>query len=302
MKILTSGSSGLIGSALVRRLADQGHQVARLVRSQPQPDQPEIQWDPAADRLDASVLEGFDAVVHLAGESIARGRWTEARKSRILQSRVQGTQLIARTLARVAPRPKVLVAASAIGFYGDRGEEELDEGSPPGSGFLADVCRQWESAARCAREAGIRVVHVRFGMVLSVVGGALARMLPIFRLGLGGRLGSGRQYVSWITRDDAVGAILHVIRTDSLHGPVNAVAPQPVTNRQFARALGRALRRPAFLPAPSFALRVMLGQMAGELLLSSTRAVPRRLLDSGFAFGDPDLEGALERLLHGGLR
>ena len=299
MKILISGASGLIGSALTGKLTDAGHEVTRLVRSSAVAEHREIAWDPAGARLDAAALGGFGAVVHLAGESIAQGRWTNAKKERIRSSRVLGTQLLVQTLARLSRPPQVLVSASAIGYYGDRGDEELDEGSPPGSGFLPDVCRQWEAAAEPAREAGIRVVHPRIGLVLSVSGGALAKMLPVFRLGLGGPIGSGRQYVSWITLDDLVGTICHVIATDSLSGPVNAVAPAPTTNREFARALGRALRRPARLPAPALALRAMLGQMADELLLASTRVIPRRLMDSGFAFGDPDLEGAFRRLLAG---
>jgi uncharacterized protein (TIGR01777 family) len=244
-------------------------------------------------------LEGFDAVVHLAGESIAEGRWTEAKRGRIRDSRVQGTRVLADTLARLIHPPKVFLCASAVGFYGSRGDEELDEESPAGSGFLSDVCREWESACRPAVEAGIRVVNLRLGMVLSTRGGALAKMLPIFRLGLGGRLASGRQYVSWITLDDVVEAIQFVMATDSLEGPVNAVAPGAVTNREFTRVLGRVLRRPAILPAPAFALRCVLGQMAQELLLASTRALPRRLLEAGFAFRDPDLEGALGRVVRG---
>ena len=300
MKVLVSGASGFVGSRLTARLTDDGHQVTRLVRSHPKPERAEIQWDAAAGGLEPSALAGFDAVVHLAGENISQGRWTDAKKARIRHSRVRGTQLLAQTLARPAGRPKVLVTASAIGFYGNRGDEQLDEQSPPGSGFLADVCRQWESATEPAAEAGIRVVPLRLGLVLSSTGGALAKMLPIFRLGLGGPLGSGRQYVSWITLDDVIGAIQHAIAADSLRGPVNAVAPHPVTNREFTRALGRALRRPALLPVPAFALRVILGQMANELLLASTRVVPRRLLDSGFRFRDPGLESALKRVLASG--
>ena len=282
---------------MVARLAGEGHELVRLVRAEPRPGEPEIGWDPAAGRLDVASLEGFDAVVHLAGESIAEGRWTKAKKARIRDSRVRGTELLARTLARVKNRPDVLVSASAIGFYGDRGDQELDEQDPRGNGFVAEVCRQWEGASRMAGEAGIRVVQLRMGLVLSPTGGALAKMLPAFRLGLGGPLAGGRQYVSWITLDDLVDVVRHVFATDRLQGPVNAVAPQPVTNRQFARALGRALRRPAWVPVPRFALRAMLGEMADELLLASIRVLPRRLLDTGFRFGDADLPGALARLL-----
>ncbi len=300
MKILLSGASGFIGSALVATLGDEGHEPVRLVRAEPRPGEPEIGWDPTAGRLDAASLEGFDAVVHLAGESIAEGRWTRAKKVRIRDSRVRGTELLARTLARLTDRPDVLISASAIGFYGDRGDEELDEQSPRGNGFVAEVCRQWEGASRMAGEAGIRVVQLRMGLVLSPTGGALAKMLPAFRLGLGGPLGSGRQYVSWITLDDLIDVVRHVIATDTLQGPVNAVAPQSVTNRELARALGRALRRPARVPVPGFALRAMLGEMADELLLASTRVLPRRLLDTGFRFGDADLADALARMLAAG--
>jgi hypothetical protein len=300
MKILLSGASGFIGSALVAKLASEGHELVRLVRAEPKPGEPEIRWDPAAGRLDPASVEGFDAVVHLAGENIAEGRWTEAKKTRIRESRVRGTELVARTLARLANRPDVLVSASAIGFYGDRGDAELDEGSSRGSGFLCEVCRQWEGASRLAGDAGIRVVQLRTGLVLSASGGGLARMLPMFQLGLGGPLGSGRQYVSWITRDDLVAAVRHVLVTDTLQGPVNAVAPQPVTNREFTRALGRALHRPACVPVPGFVLRAALGEMADELLLASTRVLPRRLLQTGFRFGDGDLQAALRRLLTGG--
>ena len=297
MRVLVTGASGLIGSAQRGKLTDAGHEVTRLARSSGAAEAGQIRWDPAVGEFDAESLEGFDAVVHLAGENLATGRWTAAKRERIRSSRVQGTQLLAQALARLSRPPEVLVSASAVGYYGNRGDESLDEQSPPGSGFLAEVCRQWEAAADPAREAGIRVVHPRIGLVLSASGGALAKMLPMFRLGLGGALGSGRQYVSWITLDDLVAVICHLIATDSLSGPVNAVAPAAATNRQLTRALGRALRRPARLPAPAFALRAMLGPMADELLLASTRVIPRRLIDSGFAFGDPDLDRALRRVL-----
>jgi len=297
MKTLISGASGLIGSALTAGLAEAGHAVTRLVRREPKPGQPEISWDPAAGRLEPALLEGFDGVVHLAGESIAQGRWTRAKKDRIVESRVRGTELLAAALASLSDGPKVWVSASAIGFYGNRGDEELDERSGPGSGFLADVCRRWELATGPAVEAGIRVVPLRISMVLSTQGGALRKMLPVFRWGLGGRLGSGRQYVSWITLDDLVEAIRHALVTDSVDGPTNASAPEPVTNREFTRALGWVLGRPAWAPVPGFALRTMLGEMADELLLSSARVVPRRLLDSGFAFRSGSLKAALESVL-----
>jgi len=252
MKILVSGSSGLVGSALARRcqepLPARHFDVIRLVRREPNPGGEEIRWDPQAGQIAAEALEGLDAVVHLAGDNIAAGRWTAAKKARIYSSRVEGTGLLAQTLARLARPPKVLVSASAVGYYGDRGEEELDESSRPGPGFLAGVCRDWEAATEPASHAGIRVVVVRLGVVLAREGGALARLVGLFRLGLGGRLGNGRQYLSWITLGDVVEAILFLVANDSLRGPVNLVAPQPVTNREFTQALGRALHRPTILP------------------------------------------------------
>jgi hypothetical protein len=297
MKILLSGSSGLIGSAVARRRAERGDHVVRLVRRESPADPNEIAWDPVGARLEASALEGFDAVVHLAGENIAEGRWTAVKKARIRDSRVEGTRLLAEALARCSQPPRALVAASAIGFYGDRGDEELDETSAPGAGFLAEVCRAWEAAAEPAIDGGIRVVHLRIGMVLSADGGALAKMMPLFRAGLGGRLGHGRQSMSWIAIDDLVEAVGHAIAHEGCAGPVNAVAPQPVTNRQFTQTLARVLRRPAWFPAPAFALRILLGEMADELLLASARVYPRRLEAQGFVFGHPDLEGALRSLL-----
>lgn len=305
MRILISGASGLIGSALARRAVESGHQVVRLVRGAPGSsgapcsNSNEMVFDPLAGRIDQAGLAAAqaEAVVHLAGENIAAGRWTAARMARIRQSRVQGTRLLAETLAALPAPPKVLACASAVGYYGNRGDAALDETSPGGAGFLAEVCREWEAATEPAARAGVRVVSLRFGMVLAASGGALAKMLPPFRLGLGGPIGSGRQYVSWISRDDAVSAILSLVADSSMEGAVNLTAPQPVTNREFARTLGRVLRRPAFLPLPSVAARLLLGKMADELLLSSAQVFPRRLLAAGFAFRDPQLEPALERLL-----
>jgi len=296
MRILVSGSSGLVGSALLRRCSKSAD-IIRLVRREPKPGGEEIRWDPQAGQIAAEAMEGLDAVVHLAGDNIAAGRWTAAKKARIRDSRVDGTRLLAETLARLVRPPKVLISASAVGYYGDRGEEELDESSPPGPGFLAGVCRDWEAATEPASRAGIRVVIVRLGMVLAREGGALARLVGLFRLGLGGRLGSGRQYLSWITLGDVVEAILFLLENDSLRGPVNLVAPQPVTNREFTRALGRALHRPTLLPTPPFALRLALGEMADEMLLSSARVLPRKLLHASYPFRDPDLESALPRVL-----
>lgn len=273
MRILISGSSGLIGSALVPFLSAQGHTVTRLVRSKTQsPD--DVVWDLVAGTIDRGKLEGFDAVVHLAGESIASGRWTAMRKARIRESRVNGTRLLATALAGLEHRPRVLVCASAMGYYGDRGDEILREDSPAGKGFLADVSRAWEQAADPARERGIRVLHLRTGLVLAATGGALARMLPPFKLGVGGVIGGGRQYWSWITLDDHVAAIHHVLVNASLVGPVNLVVPRAVTNREFTQALGRVLSRPTLFPLPAFAARLLLGEMADELLLASQRLEP----------------------------
>ena len=302
MKIILSGASGLVGSALVPSLLAAGHQVTKLVRraaQQPQQaDAQEVEWNPAAAELDAARLVGHDAAVHLSGEPIAGGRWTDEKKRRIRASRVESTRLLAETLARLETRPHTLVCASAIGYYGDRGAELLTEESATGSGFLAEVCREWEAAATAARAAGIRVVHLRFGVVLSGAGGALAQMLTPFKLGIGGPLGSGRQYMSWLTRDDAVGMIEYALTNENLTGPVNAVAPEPVTNSVFAKTLGRVLSRPALLPMPAFALRLTLGrEMADALLLGSTRVEPARLKATGYQFKHPQLEGALRHAL-----
>lgn len=295
MRVLVSGAGGLIGAALVASLRTQGKEVRCLKRGTT--GEGVIGWNPEAGRLDTGALEGVDAVVHLAGENIAAGRWTPARKQRILASRVQGTHLLSERLAGLTRLPSVLVCASAVGYYGDRGAEELDEHSPPGKGFLAQVCQAWEQAADPARAAGIRTAHLRFGMVLSAEGGALARMVLPFRLGLGGRLGNGRQYLGWISLADAVRAAHHLLEHPGLSGPFNAVSPHPCTNAEFTRALGQALRRPTLLPVPAWAARLALGEMAEELLLASTRAMPRRLLASGFAFTHPELAPTLRLLL-----
>jgi uncharacterized protein (TIGR01777 family) len=297
MKVLISGSSGLVGSALIPVLTDGGHQVVRVVRSQPRDEVSEVCWNPEVGDIDAARLKNIEAVVHLAGESIAAGRWTAARKARILDSRVKGTRLLAETLAGLEQRPKVLVSASAVGYYGDRGAEALTEESGSGSAFLSEVCRQWEAATGPAAAAGIRVVNLRFGVMLSAVGGALPRLLTPFRMGVGGRLGSGKQYMAWIALDDVIEVILHAIRTETLRGPVNAVAPQSVTNGEFTKTLGRVLGRPTAFPLPAFAARLAFGQMADELLLCSQRVEPAELLASGYQFRFPDLEGALRHLL-----
>jgi uncharacterized protein (TIGR01777 family) len=295
MNVVVSGSRGLVGSALLPFLTAGGHAVRSLVRDGGAAT--DLAWNPDRGELEGRGFDGVDGVVHLAGEPIAAGRWNAAKKQRILDSRVRGTRLLAETLARLPTPPKVLVCASAIGFYGDRGDERLDESSALGSGYLADVCRQWEGAARPAVERGIRVVQLRFGVVLSARGGALARMLPPFKLGLGGPLGHGQQWMSFVALDDALAIVLRALTDDSLRGPVNAVAPAPVTNADFTRTLARVLGRPAFLAMPAFAARLAFGEMADELLLSSQCVAPRKLLEHGHAFGWPTLEGALRHLL-----
>lgn len=293
--VLVSGANGLIGASLTRELARHGYRVTRMVRREAGPG--EISWDPAGGRLDPADLEGVDAVVHLAGENVG-ARWTAARKARIRNSRVAGTRLLSETIARLDRPPRVLVAASAVGIYGNRGEEVLTETSLPGDpadDFLVSVTEEWERAADPAREGGVRVVHTRFGLVLSPDGGALKKMLPPFRLGLGARLGSGSQWMSWISIDDAVGAILHAL--DTLRGPVNVTSPEPVTNRDFTRILGQVLARPALLIVPTVALRLALGEMAESALLASVRAIPSRLLESGYRFNYPGLESALRHVL-----
>lgn len=297
-RIAISGASGFIGSAVVNALAAEGHQVLRLVR-RPSVGRDEIAWDPESGQVDASRLQGIDAVVHLAGESIAGGRWNAERKQRIRQSRVQGTNLLASALARLSPRPRVLVSGSAMGIYGDRGDEVLVETSAPGTGFLAEVGQAWEAAADPARMAGIRVVHPRIGMVLHPSGGALEKMLPPFRMGLGGQLGNGQQWMSWITRDDTVTVIRAAILDEAMEGPVNATSPNPVRNAEFTRLLGAALHRPAVASVPAFALELMFGEMAKEALLASQRMVPARLMELDFRFQDPELGPALTTLLAG---
>jgi len=296
MRVAISGASGLVGSALIPALTSAGHQVRTMVRPGGRCPPGSIAWDPQAGSLDLAALEGVDAVVHLAGESIA-SRWTEERKRRIRESRVKGTRLVAESLARLAATPSVLVCASAVGIYGPRRAEPLDETTAPGTGFLADVCRAWEAAADPARAAGIRVVHTRFGVILSAKGGALAKMLTPFKLGVAGKVGRGDQYMSWIALDDVVGVIRHALATTELSGPVNTVAPTPVTNLEFTKTLGRVLSRPTVLPMPALAARLVFGEMARELLVSGQRAVPARLLAIGFRFRYPDLEQALRSIL-----
>lgn len=293
IRVAVSGASGLLGSAIAAFLSTGGHEVLRIVRRPESSRGDEIAWDPGAGRIDAAKLEGVDAIVHLAGANIASGRWTDERKEAIVTSRVRGTRLLAEAAASLRRPPRVFASASAVGFYGDRGEEELDEESATGAGFLAEVCRQWEGATAPLAGSGTRVAHLRFGVVLSSAGGALARMLPAFRAGAGGPVGSGRQFLSWIGRDDAVGAVHFVLFRSALAGAVNVVSPRPATSASFARELGRVLRRPAILPLPAAVVRSLFGEMGRELLLSGQRVVPRRLQEAGFAFRQPTIEDAL---------
>ncbi len=297
MTVLVSGSSGLVGSALIPHLEASGHRVLRLVRTSPKSDL-ERRWDPETGELAAADLEGIQAVVHLAGENIASGRWNEAKKNRIRSSREDGTRLLAQGLAELQTPPGVLISASAIGYYGNRGEEILNEESPPGADFLAETCIAWENAARPAADAGVRTVYVRIGIVLSADGGALAKMLFPFRMGVGGVIGSGDQYMSWISLSDLAGIINHALNTQTLQGPVNAVSPAPVTNREFTKTLGGALSRPTLFPMPAFAARLAFGEMADALLLSSTRVLPARLQGTGYVFQHPKLDGALRHVLN----
>jgi uncharacterized protein (TIGR01777 family) len=297
MNVLVSGSTGLIGSALVPFLTTGGHRVVRLVRSLDRAGENAVYWNPAEQQLDVSRLEGMDAVVHLAGENIAARRWNAEQKARIRNSRVESTMLLCQALGQLKNPPRVLVAASAVGYYGSRDDSWLEETSTAGDGFLAGVCREWEAATKPAASAGIRVVNLRLGVVLSPAGGALASMLTPFRLGLGGRIGSGGQFMSWIALDDVLGAIYHALATPEAQGPVNAVAPHPVTNREFSKTLGRVLWRPTLFPLPAFAARLAFGEMAEELLLASARVNPGALLGTGYPFRFPTLEPALRHLL-----
>jgi len=296
MRIAVTGSSGLVGKALVESLLRGGHEVVRLVRRATSA-KDEVQWDPAGGQIDTASLEGLDAVVHLAGENIATGRWTAAKMERIRSSRVQGTRVLCEALAGLQQKPTSLVCASAIGFYGDRMHEKLTEQTPRGTGFLADVCADWEAACEPAREALIRVVNLRIGVVLSAKGGALSAMLAPFKLGLGGNMGNGRQFWSWITLRDLVAAIEHCLVTTQLEGPVNAVSPKPATNAQFTKALGRVLGRPTLLPMPAPVARIVLGKMADSLILASANVFPKELEYSGFTFHDTEIEPALRHVL-----
>ncbi|HWW76014.1 MAG TPA: TIGR01777 family oxidoreductase [Pyrinomonadaceae bacterium] len=301
MKVIVTGSTGLVGGALVRSLLADGHEVTRLVRGGAQgfraPGTAAVHWNPERGEIDAAALEGHDAAVHLAGEPIAEGRWDEEKKRRILESRVKGTRLLAEALAGLSAKPGVLVSASATGFYGDRGDEVLLEESASGEDFLSEVCREWEKATLPASQAGVRVVHLRIGVVLSGEGGALTKMVTPFKLGLGGKLGGGRQYMSWIALEDLIGVIRRALEDESLRGPVNAVAPGAVTNEEFTKAMGRVLGRPTFMAVPAFAARLAFGEVADAVLLAGARVEPARLKEAGYRFQYPEIEGALRHAL-----
>jgi uncharacterized protein (TIGR01777 family) len=297
MKILISGSRGLVGTALIKSLEeDGGHEIFRLVRRAPN-SRAEVEWSPDRYSIALARIEGFDAVVHLAGESIAEGRWTDEKKKRIRESRVKGTRLLGDALANLTVPPKTMISASAIGYYGNRDDEVLTETSAPGDGFLPEVCVEWENATALATEKGIRVVNTRFGIILDQKGGALAKMLTPFRMGIGGRIGSGKQWMSWIALDDVVGGIKFALKNEGLSGPVNFVAPNPVTNSEFTRTLGKALSRPTIFPIPAFGVRLAFGEMADALLLSSQRVDPACLNNSGYHFQYSQLASALNHVL-----
>ena len=297
MKILVSGSHGLVGKALIHSLTNDGHEIVRLVRRERAVGALEVEWHPNQGRIDAQHLEGFDVVVHLAGENIAEGRWTADKKRSIRESRVKGTSLLSNALAALSRPPSLFLSASAIGYYGDRGDELLSETSAPGKGFLPEVCIEWENAARPAAEKGIRTIYARFGIILDPNGGALAKMLTPFRMGIGGRVGDGRQWMSWITLGDVVSALKFLMADKLTSGPVNFVAPNPVTNAEFTKTLGRVLSRPTLFPIPEFGVRLAFGEMADALLLSSAKVAPSVLQDRGFPFTWPTLEPALKHLL-----
>ena len=295
MKILIGGSHGLVGTALIKSLETMGHEVFRLVRYAPH-SKTEVEWSPDRYSIALARIEGFDAVVNLAGESIAE-RWTDEKKRRIRESRVKGAKLLGDALANLTVRPKTFICASAIGYYGNRGDEILTESSAPGDDFLADVCQKWEEATALATEKGIRVVNTRFGVILDTEGGALKKMLPPFRMGVGGKIGSGKQWMSWIALDDVVGGIQFALANDSIKGPVNFVAPNPVTNAEFTKTLGQALSRPTLFPMPGFAVKLLFGEMGEALLLGSERVAPKRLTAEGYEFRFSQLEPALAHIL-----
>ena len=293
MKIAIAGASGLVGSALIPVLEKDGAAIARLVRSTPKSG--EIEWHPNHDSIEPAKLAGFDVIINLAGENIAAGRWTDDQKRKIRDSRVNGTHLMSEAIAKLSQKPRVFICASATGIYGDRDDEVLDEQSESGGGFLAGVCREWEKATEPASKAGGRVVNLRFGPIMAREGGMLAKLLTPFKMGVGGKVGSGRQYVSWIAIDDAVNAIKLAIHDESIRGPLNVVSPHPVTNEEFTKTLGHVLNRPTALAIPAFAARLTFGEMADEMLLVSQRVMPKKLTAAGYHFQHPELEGALRK-------
>ena len=295
MKVAITGSSGLIGTSLVSFLSEKSVTVSKILRENPKDD--DISWKPEDGDWNSAFTGGVDGIVHLAGENIASGKWTRKKKEKIRNSRIEGTKRLCEHILKLPTPPSVLVCASAIGYYGNRGVEFLNEGSSRGSGFLPDVCLGWEEAAESVSKAGVRVVSVRFGIVLSKDGGALAKMMTPFKMGMGGKIGSGAQYMSWVAMDDVTGAIYHTLVTGSLKGPVNVTAPNPVTNKEFTNTLGEVLKRPAVVPMPAFAAKLAFGEMANDLLLASTKVAPKRLSDSGYEFQYPELENALRHIL-----
>jgi uncharacterized protein (TIGR01777 family) len=295
MKVLIAGASGLVGSALIPALEAEGADVTRLVRTSAGAG--EIEWHPNNDQIDASKLEGFDAIMNFAGENIAGGRWTDDQKRKIHDSRVNGTHLLSEAIAGLKQQPKVFLCASATGIYGDRDDETLDEQSDSGGGFLAGVCREWEQATEPAAAAGVRTVNLRFGPIIAREGGMLAKLLTPFKMGMGGKVGSGKQYISWVAIDDAVGAIKLALKDESIRGPLNIVSPHPVTNEEFTKTLGHVLSRPTALSVPAFAARLAFGEMADEMLLTSQRVIPKRLNDAGYEFEYPELESAFRKYL-----
>ena len=294
MKVLIAGASGLVGSALIPSLERDGAQVTRMVRSSAGAG--EIEWHPNNDQIDGAALEGFDALINLAGENIA-GRWTDEVKRKIRDSRVNGTHLLSEVIAKLKQKPKAFLCASATGIYGDRGDEPLDEQSDSGGGFLAGVCREWEKATEPALAAGVRTVCLRFGPILAREGGMLAKLLTPFKMGMGGRVGPGTQYISWVAIDDVVNAVKLALKDESIRGPLNIVSPNPVTNEVFTKTLGHVLSRPTALAMPAFAVRLAFGEMADEMLLTSQRVIPKKLNDAGYEFQQPELEGALRKHL-----
>ncbi len=296
MRIAIAGASGLMGAAISPELETEGHDVVRLVRSSPKAG--EIEWHPNQDAVDPAKLEGFDAIINLAGENVADGRWTDEKKKKIHDSRVHGTHLLSEGIAKLTTKPRVFLCASATGIYGDRGDETLDEQSESGGGFLAGVCREWEKATEPAHRADVRVVNLRFGPVLARAGGMLEKMLTPFKMGLGGKIGSGKQYISWIGIEDAVAAMKLALNDGSIRGPLNVVSPKPVTNERFTRALGEVLSRPTVMAMPAFAARLAFGEMADEMLLVSQKVMPKKLQAAGFQFEYSDLEAALQHYLN----